>query len=286
MGGTRYDFGARESRAKKVGYASKSAGEIFTQNALRMAHESMNPNGVLFREARDSEVHPNTVPIILGLDITGSMGHIPHELIKEGLPKLMGGIIQGGVPDPALLFLGIGDHECDRYPLQVGQFESGDEELDMWLTRTYIEGGGGGNAGESYLLAWYFAAFHTKTDAFEKRGQKGLLFTVGDEPGLKTLPASAIKEIMGQGQQTYTHLELLAEAQKRYDVYHISVLHSGQAIDADVDWKELLGQNCLSIHDHKEIPNVIKKIICDKHKSSGLGLGTTPLDGLDNIEML
>jgi len=78
----------------------------------------------------------------------------------------------------------------------------------------------------------------------------------------------------------------LAEAQKRYDVYHISVLHSGQAIDADVDWKELLGQNCLSIHDHKEIPNVIKKIICDKHKSSGLGLGTTPLDGLDNIEML
>ncbi|WDF59505.1 hypothetical protein PQ462_22690 [Flavobacterium sp. KACC 22758] len=287
MGGTRYDFGAREDRAKKVGYASKSASEIFTQNALRKAHESMNPNGVVFREARDSEVHPNTVPIILGLDVTGSMGHIPHELIKEGLPKLMGGIIQGGVPDPALLFLGIGDHECDRYPLQVGQFESGDEELDMWLTRTYIEGGGGGNAGESYLLAWYFAAFHTKTDAFEKRGQKGLLFTVGDEPGLKTLPASAIKEIMGQGQQTYTHLELLAEAQKRYDVYHISVLHSGQAINADVEWKELLGQNCLSIEDHREIPNVIKKIICDKHKSSGSGLGTNPVSGgLDNIEML
>ncbi|WP_276379643.1 hypothetical protein [Flavobacterium sp. H4147] len=289
MGGTRYDFGARESRAKKVGYASKSASEIFTQNALRMAHESMNPNGVIFREARDSDVHPNTVPIILGLDVTGSMGHIPHELIKDGLPKLMGGIIQGGVPDPALLFLGIGDHECDRYPLQVGQFESGDEELDMWLTRTYIEGGGGGNAGESYLLAWYFAAFHTKIDAFEKRGQKGLLFTVGDEPGLKTLPASAIKEIMGQGQQTYTHLELLAEAQKKYDVYHISVLHSGQAINADVEWKQLLGQNCLSIEDHREIPNVIKKIICDKHKSSGLG--TIPVSdatntGLDNIEML
>ncbi|PBJ11000.1 hypothetical protein [Flavobacterium sp. ACN6] len=289
MGGTRYDFGARESRAKKVGYASKSAGEIFTQNALRMAHESMNPKGVIFREARDSDVHPNTVPIILGLDVTGSMGHIPHELIKEGLPKLMGGIIQGGVPDPALLFLGIGDHECDRYPLQVGQFESGDEELDMWLTRTYIEGGGGGNAGESYLLAWYFAAFHTKTDAFEKRGQKGLLFTVGDEPGLKILPASAIKEIMGQGQQTYTHLELLAEAQKKYDVYHISVLHSGQAINADVEWKELLGQNCLSIEDHREIPNVIKKIICDKHKSSVSGtipVSDTTSTGLDNIEML
>jgi len=291
MGGTRYDLGARLSRATAAGYGFKSASEIFVQNQLGMAHESMNPNGITFREARDSEVHPNTVPIILGLDVTGSMGHIPHELIKEGLPKLMGGIIQGGVPDPALLFLGIGDHECDRFPLQVGQFESGDEELDMWLTRTYIEGGGGGNAGESYLLAWYFAAFHTKTDAFEKRGQKGLLFTVGDEPNLPTLPASAIKEIMGQGQQTYTSLELLKEAQKRYEVYHISVLHSDQAVRANVAWKELLGQNCLSIEDHKEIPNVIKKIICEKHKNSGSGLGTIPVSdtkdtGLDNIEML
>lgn len=284
MGSTRYNLSARDDRAKKAGYASKSASEIFVQNSLGVAHDSMNPSGITFREARDSDVHPNTVPIILGLDVTGSMGHIPHELIKEGLPKLMGGIIQGGVPDPALLFLGIGDHECDRYPLQVGQFESGDEELDMWLTRTYIESGGGGNAGESYLLAWYFAAFHTKTDAFEKRGQKGLLFTVGDEPNLPILPAAAIKEIMGAGQQTYTAPELLTEAQKRYEVYHISVLHSDQAVRANVVWKQLLGQNCLSTQDHKEIPDIITRIICEKHKSSGFG--SIPLDGLDNIEML
>lgn len=283
MGGTRYDMDARFDRARKAGYGSKSAGEIFTQNAKRMAHESMNPKGVSFRESRDSEVHPNSVPIILGLDVTGSMGHIPHELIKEGLPKLMGGIIQGGVPDPALLFLGIGDHEYDNYPLQVGQFESGDEELDMWLTRTYIESGGGGNAGESYLLAWYFAAFHTRTDAFEKRNQKGILFTVGDEPCLKKLPASAVREIMGTGQQTYTHHELLEEARKRYEVYHISVLHSDQAMRADRGWKELLGQNCLSIADHREIPNVIKGIICETFKNKIFG--ATDKNGFDNIQM-
>ncbi|HCN49853.1 MAG TPA: hypothetical protein DIT10_12300 [Chryseobacterium sp.] len=284
MGGTRYDIDARYDRASKAGYRTKSAGEIFTQNAKRMAHESMNPYGVSFRESRDSEVHPHSVPIILGLDVTGSMGHIPHELIREGLPKLMGGIIQGGVPDPALLFLGIGDHECDGYPLQIGQFESGDEELDMWLTRTYIESGGGGNAGESYLLAWYFAAFHTRTDAFEKRKQKGLLFTVGDEPCLKTLPASAIREIMGTGQQTYTHHELLEEARKKYEVYHISVLHSDQAIRADKGWKELLGQNCISIEDYREIPNVIKNIICDQVKDKFPD--TLGMEGLDGFHML
>ncbi|MBB4806964.1 hypothetical protein HNP38_002260 [Chryseobacterium defluvii] len=284
MGSTRYDMDARFDRARKMGYASKSAGEIFTQNAKRMAHESMNPKGISFREARDSSVHPNSVPVILGLDVTGSMGHIPHELIKEGLPKLMGGIIQGGVPDAALLFLGIGDHECDGYPLQVGQFESGDEELDMWLTRTYIESGGGGNAGESYLLAWYFAAFHTRTDAFEKRNQKGLLFTVGDEPCLKTLPASAIREIMGTGQQTHTHTELLEGAKKKYEVYHISVLHSEQALRADRGWKELLGQNCLSITDYRDVPNVIKEVVCNKFK--GETPGFVDLGGTDNIRML
>lgn len=284
MGSTRYDIDARYDRASKAGYKTKSAGEIFTQNAKRMAHESMNPYGISFRESRDSEVHPNTIPIILGLDVTGSMGHIPHELIREGLPKLMGGIIQGGVPDPALLFLGIGDHECDSYPLQIGQFESGDEELDMWLTRTYIESGGGGNAGESYLLAWYFAAFHTRTDAFEKRKQKGLLFTVGDEPCLKTLPASAIREIMGTGQQTYTHYELLEEAKKRYEVYHINVLHSDQAMRANKGWKELLGQNCISIEDHREIPDVIKNIICDQSKDQFPDI--SGMLGMDGFHML
>ncbi|UFH30528.1 hypothetical protein LNP04_11125 [Chryseobacterium sp. C-71] len=283
MGSTRYDMDARYDRARKEGYASKSASEIFTQNAKRMAHESMNPNGISFRESRDSAVHPNSVPIILGLDVTGSMGHIPHELIKEGLPKLMGGIIQGGVPDPALLFLGIGDHECDGYPLQVGQFESGDEELDMWLTRTYIESGGGGNAGESYLLAWYFAAFHTKTDAFEKRNQKGLLFTVGDEPCLKTLPASAIREIMGTGQQSFKHTELLEEAKKRYEVFHISVLHSGQAVNADKGWKDLLGQNCLSIEDYRDVPKVIKEVVCSRFSEDSFK--TKDLGGFNNIQM-
>lgn len=283
MGSTRYDIDAREDRARRVGYASKSANEIFTQNAKRMAHESMNPRGISYREARDSDVHPNSLPIILGLDVTGSMGHIPHELIKEGLPKLMGGIIQGGVPDPALLFLGIGDHECDNYPLQVGQFESGDQELDMWLTRTYIESGGGGNAGESYLLAWYFAAFHTRTDAYEKRGKKGLLFTIGDEPCLRTLPASAIREIMGAGQQTYTHLELLEEARKRYNVYHISVLHSEQAREANLGWKDLLGQNCLSISDHREIPTLIKDVICNQYKNTIIGNSGTSLDHLQML---
>ena len=169
MGNSSYDSSTRFSRAAASGYYLKSADDIFVQNKVRRIHESMDPSKAQLRESRDSKEHPLSVPIILALDVTGSMGEIPHYLIKDGLPNLMGGIIQRGIKDPQILFLAIGDYTYDSYPLQVGQFESGDEELDLWLTRTYIEGGGGGNEGESYSLAWYYGAKHTVTDSWEKR---------------------------------------------------------------------------------------------------------------------
>ena len=85
------------------------------------------------------------------------MGHVPHALVQDGLPHIMETILKKGVEDPQVLFLAIGDHTCDEAPLQVGQFESSDELLDRWLTDVYLEGHGGGNDGESYMLAWYFA---------------------------------------------------------------------------------------------------------------------------------
>lgn len=262
MGYTSYSSSNRSIRASKLNYATASANEIFTQNVARKIHESMSPNGVKLRESRDSEAHPNTIPIILTLDVTGSMGKIPHQLVKEGLPTLMSSLIQNGVEDASLLFLSVGDHECDKHPLQIGQFESGDEELDLWLTRTYIEGGGGGNAGESYLLSWYFAANHTSIDSFEKRGKKGFLFTIGDEPCLKSLPKNVVKEIFGDDiEKTYTDKELLAEAQKTYNVFHLHVLHGPKSERAIDYWKDLMGESCISLTDTSKISDIISDII-------------------------
>lgn len=263
MGNTTYSSVSRTNSGRTAFYNSAPVNQIFEQNVKREIHESMDPKNANIREARDSEAHPNTIPIILGLDVTGSMGHVPHMLIKDGLPKMIGGIIQNGVPDPALLFLAIGDHESDRAPLQVGQFESGDEELDMWLTRTWLEGNGGGNFGESYPLAWYFAGHHTVHDAWEKRSKKGLLFTVGDEPYLPNLPNHALREIMGPGVQgNYKAEELLKKAEERYNVYHIHLNHHGEHPRySDATWKELLGERCITTTDYTEIPNIISKIV-------------------------
>ncbi len=281
MGHTSYSVAERSSRAFFAGYHTKSADDIFTQNKARKIHDSMKPQGINKREAFDSENHPNTLAVICALDFTGSMRQIPHELIKDGLPTLMSNLIQKGAKDAAVLFLGIGDHECDRAPLQVGQFESGDAELDMWLTRSYIEGKGGGNAGESYLLAWYFAAFHTDIDCFKKRGQKGFLFTIGDEPNLKNLPASAVKEIMGVGQaKSYTDVELLEAAQKMYNVYHIVVLHTSQARSSLTHyWHPLLGQNCIGVNSPTDVADTISNIVNQHIDNSSPGQAS-PKPGL------
>ncbi len=36
--------------------------------------------------------------------------------------------------------------------------------MEHWLKNIYLEGCGGGNSGEDYSLAWYIAAYKTKTD--------------------------------------------------------------------------------------------------------------------------
>jgi hypothetical protein len=265
MGYASYSVSDRTTKARSAGYFTKSSNEIFTQSVERKIHEQMNPSGVVIRESRDSDTHPNTIPIQLYLDVTGSMGRIPHELIKDGLPTLMGSLTQNGVPDAALMFGAIGDHECDKFPLQIAQFESGDDELDMWLTRTYLEGGGGGNEGESYLLAWYFAANHVKTDAFDKRNKKGFVFTIGDEPCLKSLPINAVKGVMNEsaiGQKTYTREDLLETAQKQNHVFHIHVNHGGRSLDRG--WKELLGDNLIETSDPKSIAKIISEAILSK----------------------
>lgn len=260
MGMGDYSLDDRATRSAIMGYASKPASQIFSQSASN----AMNPHGIMLRESRDSNEHPNTVSIILALDVTGSMGSIPHFLVKEGLPKIMGNIIQRNIKDPQLLFLAIGDHECDSSPLQVGQFESSDELLDKWLTEVYLEGGGGGNGGESYLLAWYFAGFHTVLDSVEKRQQKGFLFTIGDEPTLRELPIDALKKIMGNGQyQNYSASVLLDKAREKYHVYHLHIKETSSGSQQTVmdGWKELMADNLILVEKHADIAKIIPEIV-------------------------
>lgn len=264
MGGSTYSFQSRATRSADLGYQTKSAREIFSNKA----DQTMNPKGVILRESRDSEVNPVTTPIIIALDVTASMGHIPHELVKNALPKLVSSLLEIGVPAPAILFLAIGDHYSDRSPLQVGQFESGDAELDLWLTRTYLEGGGGGNGGESYGLAHLFAAKFCQTDHWDKRKQKGFLITIGDEPNHARYESNAIKEITGNGDiATKSAEELITEAQERWNVFHIAAHNSYE--NSLRGWKEVLKDNAIPMESPAQLPEIVSNIIKNGLKLQG-----------------
>lgn len=261
MGYDKYSVSSRSVRAKALGYETKGVAEIFKNKNLDNA---MNPHGIAIRESRDSDEHPNSLAIVLGLDVTGSMDDIPAHLVANGLPTIMGNIIEHGFPDPQVLFLAVGDHRCDRAPLQVGQFESGDEKLDQWLTDVFLEGKGGGNGGESYLLAWYFAGHHTSIDCFEKRGKKGLLITIGDEPTHRSIPERTMREIMGKGEYgDYTAEYLLEKAQEKYHVYHIHTTQTktGKRPETIEGWKELIGENLIIIEKADEVSKVITDLV-------------------------
>lgn len=212
------------------------------------------------RECRDSEEHPNTTPIIVAFDVTGSMGGIPHNMVKNLLPKLMGRLKEIGVPDPELLFMGIGDYHCDDAPIQVTQFESDTEKICDALRSLYLEGGGGGDRCESYLMAWIAAGYHTETDSWFKRHKKGFLFTIGDEGNHKSVPSRALQRFMGyeSGCPEITASEALEKAKEQYHVFHIHVNDGYNAFRQD--WHEAMGDHVVRC-DSKEINKVIADLI-------------------------
>lgn len=242
--------------------ASSTAKDLYKSTTVKKEFE---PVGITYRESCDSEEHPNSTPIILGLDVTGSMNRV-LETISKKLNVLITEIYEREpVQDPQVMIMAFGDVECDSHPLQVSQFES-DIRIAEQLNDIYFERGGGGNDGESYTLPWYFAARHTKIDSFEKRGKKGFLFTIGDEPYLTNISAEAIKEFVGDDiQSSLSAEELLAEVSRQYEVYHL-MIEEGSGMrwgkDEVVDkWTKLLGQRAILVSDCTKIPEIIVSIL-------------------------
>lgn len=267
MGGGSYGYDARRLMNSVQYSADVSREEVFRQN--RMSQE-MNIRGKR-RECRNSEEHPDAFPIIIALDVTGSMGHIPDKLIRTGLPDIMEKILESGVKDPQVCFMAIGDQYCDSAPIQVGQFESSDELMDKWLKTVWLEGRGGGNGGESYQLAWYAALFHTDCD-WIKSGKRGVLITIGDDAVHKSLSLDEIKRLFGNTsvETDLSTSRLYDMVSSRWDVYHINICdYQGTRPTVKLSWDNLLGNHLVNTEDAEgnDIPGIISGIILNMYKN-------------------
>jgi len=181
----------------------------------------LDPKRFKFRECCNSEEHPNTVPVILGLDVTGSMGEACAET-AAALGKIVTSLYDK-FADIEFCIMGIGDLDYDRSPIQMSQFES-DVRIAVALDKVYMEHGGGGNGFESYTAAWYMGLNRTKLDCYEKQGRKGIIITMGDEPLNPYLPARELNPCIDATEQADIETSLLYnQASQMFDIFHIAV---------------------------------------------------------------
>lgn len=247
---------------KNMGFDSAvSLSNASVQEVYKAYHLNplLDPKNVM-RECRDTAEHPETIPVILALDVTGSMGRAAT-MCAGKLDEIMTELY-GEVKDVEFLMMGIGDLACDDAPIQASQFESDIRILDQ-TTKIYFEGGGGGNAFESYTAAWYFGLYNTDLDCW-KRNKKGIIITMGDEPLNPYLPGEELSYVMGTSTQDVDTEELYKEVLKKYDVYHIAITnescYSRYEERIKNSWGKLLNQH-LIIATSDELPKVIKEIV-------------------------
>lgn len=244
---------------------TKDRSAIFTAHGM---NPDFDPRHIKVRESVDSVANPASTPIIVALDVTGSMGRIPEMLIKGSLGTFIEEIYQRHpVNDPHLMFMGVGDAHYDSAPLQVTQFEA-DLRIAEQLAGLYLEGGGGGNASESYHLPWYFAGLRTVTDCARKRGKKGYLFTVGDEQAPPALTRAQIERVLGdEVERDLQTEELLALAERDYHVFHV-IVEEGSACRSPnsraavlASWERLMPQRLALLADHTKLSEVLVSTI-------------------------
>ena len=278
MGGATWSSAAYTTRSTE--YQTQSREELFSRRRVR---EDFDPKGISLRESRDSEQNPESTPIIVGLDVTGSMGFIAEHIAKNSLGKLVEGILEKRpISDPHLMMMAIGDAYYDQAPLQVTQFEA-DIRIAEQLTDLWLEGRGGGNSFESYDLPWIFAANKTSIDSLEKRGKKGYLFTMGDELPPTTPSARSLSSKIGVNLQTDLKVEqALDSAREMYNVFHL-IIEEGSFASRQVqrvtsEWKKLLGKKAISVNDYKYISEIIQSII-------EINEGASPDDVIDQWEV-
>ena len=258
-----------------MGYGAWSAADWKNYSSARISGKRVNdiysatkiddkydPRKIKCRESLDSADHPVTTPIIIGLDVTGSMSDLLN-VTAQRLGEMVKDIIERQpVEGPQIMFCAVGDSRCDRSPLQVTQFES-DIRIASQLTELWFEQGGGGNNFESYPLVWYLAANKTKTDAWEKRQQKGVIFTLGDDGYPEQLLVREIEKVFGDRVSEDINTEaLLAQVSRRYDVFHLMVMDGRSESTVKLPkWRELMGERAISVTDVNAIPEIIVSLL-------------------------
>lgn len=206
-------------------------------------------------------------PLVIVVDETGSMGDWPATMFSK-LPYLEHEVQYYLGNNAEICFAAIGDaHKGETYALQVRPFAVG-ADLKKYLKQLVIEGGGGGNGGETYELAALYLARNMIVDPLAEP----IVIFIGDEPFFDTI---GVDHALGYSkvklERSITAIEAFGELAKRASIYFIQKPYnessSGNQMDsqtrtAHTKWANLLGEGHIAmLPDPNRVVDVIFGIL-------------------------
>jgi hypothetical protein len=223
MGGGTWDSGTYSS-SKATRAATGVPDFAYTTHATK-AHDNLDPKRIHTKpfnklESRDSDEHPQSNPVLICLDVTGSNDHNAR-IAQDKLPNLMA-LLTKYLTDPQVAVAANDDFKVSPHAaVQISDFES-DIRIDEHIRNLYLVGNGGGNNGESYDLLLFAAARLVVLDSVEKRGKKGYMFMYADEPIFNNVSKREVKDVFGITiEKDIPIAEVIEEARKNFNIFLI-----------------------------------------------------------------
>jgi hypothetical protein len=218
-------------------------------------------------------------PIVVAMDVTGSMG-IASKVIYDKMPMFFGQIkIQDYLPEPSISFAAVGDTKCDSDPIQICDFAEG-IDLDAWLEKLYLEGGGGGQYHESYEM---FAYYYGEKVDLTHPNKKPFMFFIGDEGFYPTISGVDIKRWFNITSENLDSAGVFEDLMNTYNVFLVHKPYSYSTTDAKIvrQWTDAIGQeNVLLLEDPKSVVDVMLGAIALVSGSRDLDTYVADLKGL------
>lgn len=256
MGGSSYDRDVYSSSSSSGWRSSCSSfGESsYSESKLSSStlHSSMNPKGKVLKSKTKT-------PIIIMLDVTGSNINFAR-VVYDKLPMFYGQIEQKGyLKDFDISICAVGDAYCDDYPLQIGSFAKG-IEIDSWIEKLVLEGGGGGGNRESYELAAYYLYKNTQFAP----GSKPIIFFIGDERPYATVDSYQAQKFGIEYEQKNIEPFSLLREKVDNNVFMLLNKYCSRNFESEItsSWQKLLApQHVIKIQEQKSIVDLMLGII-------------------------
>ena len=193
-----YGWGSSTNNWKKPGYKYDDARKPYLDKLAADSSASGPRNYMISRAPNLGEVNPlgksitsnSQNPIIIAVDVTGSMAQAPGEFFDRA--PLIWQTLSQYRPDMEICFAAIGDANGDQWPLQVIDFTK-EIALEQRIKALGCEGGGGGTLSESYELFGYFMLNHCTAP----NATTPYLFIYGDEKFYNQVHPGQVEGIIG-----------------------------------------------------------------------------------------